>query len=479
MAQVLRRSSLDSLAAHTISSTWPSPKVGIVHLGLGNFHRAHEAVYTEQAVVEDGGDWGIIGVTLRGSTSKRDHLRDQGGLYTVVEKSKDGESLQIIRILQDVLALPHDIHQLLDILSRPEIKIVSLTVTEKGYCRNTRSGEVDLADAAIQHDLANPETPTTVPGILFVALKSRRVNPFTVLSCDNLSHNGAALRKVVVSYARQLDHEIANWISESVAFPSTMVDRIVPSTTEDDVHLVERISGYHDELPVPCEPFRQWVIEDNFPLGHPAWHKFGAQFVSDVTPFEIAKLRMLNGSHSALAYISLLSGFATIDQAIAHPPLRQFIYDMLTEEIIPTLQVPESSDLFKYRDDLLDRFANPALKHRTAQIAMDGSQKVPLRLLSTINESSQLHRPCPRLALSVAAWLTHFRGHSDDSVTYNIVDPMAETLTNVWDALLGLDGIFSTDLLQQGYFAQALQDGLRILQDGTLRAIERYNQSKV
>ena len=234
---VLCRKTLPLIEDHLLAPEWRDPGIGIVHLGIGNFHRAHEAVYTEEALLAAGGDWAICGVTLQGDVTKRDALMAQDGLYSVVERGPQGVKTTVIRALREVLALPHDRARLFDLLADANVRIVSLTVTEKGYCRDTKTGNVDLGHPGIAHDLEHPGEPGTVPGILVAALKTRRdagIAPFTVLSCDNLSHNGAALRQVVCSHARALDDALATWIAREVAFPSTMVDRIVPSTTDTD-----------------------------------------------------------------------------------------------------------------------------------------------------------------------------------------------------------------------------------------------------
>jgi fructuronate reductase len=476
----LVRSALPALPAHLLSPQWREPRIGIVHLGIGNFHRAHQALYTEEAMLAAGGDWGICGVTLQGDVGKRDALSAQQGVYSVVERGPRGADVTVVRALQEVLAMPHDHLALFARLADPLVRIVSLTVTEKGYCRDPETGEVALDNPAVAHDLAHPLAPRSVPGILTAALRARRDAahgaPFTVLSCDNLAHNGAALRQVVCSFARQADPELAAWIATRVAFPSTMVDRIVPASTDAERATVAGILGYEDAVPVPCEPFRQWVIEDRFPAGRPAWDAVGAQLVDDVTPFELAKLRMLNGTHSTLAYLSMLGGFATIDAAIAHPALHTLIHAMMTQEIAPTLSVPASFDLPAYRDALLERYANPALKHRCAQIAMDGSQKIPPRLLATISARLAARRPFPRLALAVAAWMMFLRGHADNGARYAISDPLADRLSALaasargepralMDALLSVREVFPADLAAQPAFRDALYRALRLLHD--------------
>jgi fructuronate reductase len=486
---VLCRKSLPLIEDHLLTSEWRDPRIGIVHLGIGNFHRAHEAVYTEEAMLAAGGDWAICGVTLQGDVTKRDALMAQDGLYSVVERGLQGVKTIVIRALREVLALPHDRGRLFELLADANVRIVSLTVTEKGYCRDAKTGDVDLGHPGIAHDLEHPGEPATVPGILVAALRTRRdagIAPFTVLSCDNLSHNGAALRQVVCSHARMLDEALASWIEREVAFPSTMVDRIVPSTTNADRDAAAAALELRDEAPVPCEPFRQWVIEDRFPAGRPAWERVGAQLVDDVMPFELAKLRMLNGTHSTLAYLSMLVGFATIDEAISFGPLRTLIHSMMTQEIAPTLSVPVSFDLMAYRDALLERYANPALKHRCAQIAMDGSQKIPPRLLATIGARLERGQPILRLALGVAAWFIFLRGRADDGTTFAISDPLASRLTglatnagdepeSLVDAMLGCRDVFSLELASNEVLRHALIEAVTQLKTGARAAIEKTN----
>ncbi|MET3228180.1 UNVERIFIED_ORG: fructuronate reductase [Burkholderia sp. 1263] len=483
----LTRSVLPALQTHVLSPRWREPAIGIVHLGIGNFHRAHQALYTEEAMLAAGGEWGICGVTLQGDVGKRDALMEQQGLYSVVERGPDGARVTVVRALRAVLAMPHDHAALFGRLADPLVRIVSLTVTEKGYCRDAKTGDVALDDPGVAHDLAHPLAPRTVPGILVAALRARRDaadgQPFTVLSCDNLAHNGAALRQVVCSFARRVDAALADWIAAEVAFPSTMVDRIVPATTDAERATVAEQLGYRDAAPVPCEPFRQWVIEDRFPAGRPAWDAVGAQLVDDVTPFELAKLRMLNGTHSTLAYLSMLGGFATIDAAIADPAMHKLIHAMMTQEIAPTLTLPASFDVAGYRDALLARYANPALKHRCAQIAMDGSQKIPPRLLATIEARIDAGQPFARLALAVAAWMTFLRGHADDGTRYEISDPLADELKALaasaqgepqalMNALLSVRDVFPAQLAARPEFRTALQGALQLLRkNGARRAV--------
>ena len=425
----LNRAQLPNLQKHLFDKELGDPAIGIVHLGLGNFHRAHQAIYTEEAMLAAGGDWGICGVTLLDDVAMQNALQEQDCLYSVLVRDRNGEQAQVIRSIKKIIVAPRQQQELMDLLLSPQVKIVSLTVTEKGYCYDPKTSGLDFNNPGIQHDLQNPDQPKTAPGYLVWALKRRQANPFTVLSCDNLAHNGTILRNVVLQYAEALDKDLAKWIAENVRFPSTMVDRIAPATTDGEREAAVKALGVVDAWPVPCEAFRQWVIEDNFAMGRPAWEKVGAMLVDDVIPYELAKLRMLNGTHSTIAYLSMLAGFETVDEAIADPDVYALIRNMMDQEIAPTLTVPESFDRQAYRDQLLDRYANPSLKHRCAQISMDGSLKLPPRILGTIADRIAAGQSYSRLALAVAAWMRFLLCKSESGQSYAVNDPMAERLT--------------------------------------------------
>ncbi|AOB32099.1 dioxygenase [Bordetella sp. H567] len=473
---------LPSLGAYLPALPWTQPRVGIVHLGLGNFHRAHQAMYTEDAMLAAGGDWGICGVSLR-RPDTRDALAPQDCLYSVLVRDASGQRVRVVRALRRILVATEDTDAVLAALRDPGVRIVTLTVTEKGYCLDPRTGGLDLGHPLIVHDLADPAHPQSVPGYLAAALRARREHPFTVLSCDNLAHNGAALRRVVVDYARVLDPELADWIARAVAFPSTMVDRIVPATTDADRQAAAEALGCVDAWPVPAESFRQWVIEDRFPAGRPAWEQAGALLVDDVTPYETAKLRMLNGIHSTLAYLALLADIETVDHAAGQPDLRALLHRMMTDDIAPTLTVPPSFDRARYRDELLARFANPALKHRCIQIAMDGSQKLPPRLLGTISDRLRDGQAVDRLALGIAAWMRFLSGRSEGGAALELNDPMAARLRALAApgahdpvaGLLGLHEIFPPTLAEDVRFAGAVRRAYDALgRQGALATARRY-----
>jgi len=344
-------------------------------------------------------------------------------------------------------------------IAAPATRIVSLTITEKGYCHDPASGELNLGHPDVAHDLAAPDDPRSAVGLLVLGLERRRAagaGPLSVLCCDNLSHNGRLVERIVATYAGERDPALAAWIAANASFPSTMVDRIVPATTEADLTDVDRALGLLDAAPVVCEPFRQWVIAGEFAGGRPAWERGGAQFVADVAPFEAMKLRLLNGSHSMLAYLGFLAGHATIWQVAGEPDFAALMRGLM-EEATPTLSLPADVDLGAYKAALVERFGNPALPHRTQQIAMDGSQKLPQRLLGTVRDNLAAGRPIDRAALAVAGWMRYVSGVDEAGREIKVSDPLAADFARIAGerrgdpealarGLLGLTAIFGTDL---------------------------------
>ncbi|MFL2778119.1 MAG: mannitol dehydrogenase family protein [Paracoccus marcusii] len=449
---------------------------GIVHLGLGAFFRAHGAIYVEQAMAASGGDWGIVGVSLQ-SPGTRDRLAPQGWAYTALQLGAEGETAQVVTVLRDVLVAPENPQAVLDAMTAPAVRIVSLTVTEKGYCHEPSTGRLNADHPDIRHDLDNP-LPRSAPGFLVRALQARRaagIPPFTVLCCDNLPENGHVVRGVVLDLARLIDLDLAAWIEAQGAFPSTMVDRIVPATTPADLDRVETLTGRRDEAPVMHEPFRQWVVENRFCNGRPDLGAVGVQLVDDVTPFEHMKLRMLNGTHSSLAYLGYLAGHETIADTMADPVMAQFVDRLWRSEIIPALTPPPGTDLAAYADALAARYANPAIRHRTWQIAMDGSQKLPQRILGTIAEGRAAGRPVPGLTLAVAAWMRYASGRDETGGTIEVKDPLAPQMAALWrddpaatvDGFLALSQVFPAVLRDDAGFRAELTDALtRLVRDG-------------
>lgn len=462
------------------------PRPGIVHLGLGAFFRAHGALYLEDTIRPEGGDWGVIGVSLR-RPEIRDRLAPQGWVYTAAELGPDGPRYRHVDIVNEVLVAPENPAAVLQALQSAEIRIVTLTVTEKGYHRDPATGRLRLDDPAIAADLAHPETPSTAIGFIARALDLRRLarhRPFTVLSCDNLPDNGRLTRALVLEFARAVDPGLAEWIADHGRFPSAMVDRIVPATTETDIETVAAATGRLDRAPVMHEPFRQWVIEDRFvDDDRPRLETAGVQMVRDVAPYEQMKLRCLNGTHSALAYLGYLSGYATIRDTVGDPVFSDLCTRLWRDEIGPTLNPPPGADVEGYAAQLMQRYQNPAIRHETWQIAMDGSQKLPQRLLGTISDNLAADRPCPALMLSVAGWMRYASGMDEAGAPIDVRDPLAPRLAGLWqanpsaearvDAYLALTEVFGT-LAKNPQFRRNLIDACASLEsDGARRAVER------
>lgn len=476
--------SLANLASASLSPA-ERPAPGIVHLGIGAFFRAHGALYTQEAIAAAGGDWGIIGVSLR-SPLQRDLLAPQDFLYTALERDAAGTRATIVSVLREVLVAPEDPATVLERMARPSTRIVTLTVTEKGYCHDPANGALNADHPDIRHDFASPHAPRSAIGFIVEALrlrKERTIAPFTVLCCDNLPKNGRLLEGLVRAFAGRLDPALERWIGSHAAFPSCMVDRIVPATTDRDKDDAVRSTGFADAAPVTHEPFRQWVIEDRFTeCGRPAWERGGAEFVADVAPYENMKLRLLNASHSALAYLGYLSGYETIADTVADKALRGFVGRLWREEIVPVTPIPAGVDAAAYTDALLTRFSNSAIRHRTWQIAMDGSQKLPQRILETVRARLAANSPIPHLALAVAAWIRYVRGRDEAGGEIDVRDPLAGELKSAIAkadnsegevrAALSFTAIFGQDLSTHAGFAAAVIASYERLQSlGARRAV--------
>ena len=442
------------MSAPRLTRTAPRLDIGIVHLGLGAFYRAHGAVYIEDAIAASGGAWGILGVSLQ-SPTVRDQLTPQGGTYTALELTPAGATARHVQVVQDVLVAREDPQAVLAAMAGPAVRIVSLTVTEKGYCHNPSTGALNPDHPDIAQDLMQA-LPVSAPGFIVRALALRRAAgtpPFTVMCCDNLPNNGRVVRGVVLDLAHRIDPGLADWIAREGRFPASMVDRIVPATKPEDIARVESLTGFHDAATVVHEPFRQWVVEDDF-VGNarPDLGAAGVQMVADVTPFEHTKLRMLNGTHSALAYLGYLAGHETIADTMADPVFAGFANRLWTREIIPALEAPEGVSLPDYAAALARRYANPGIRHRTWQIAMDGSQKLPQRILGTVATNLAQGRPCPGLMLAVAAWMRYVSGRDLQGGTIDVRDPLAAqllacaTASDPVSALLSLNTVFAADL---------------------------------
>ncbi len=413
---------------------------GIVHLGLGAFHRAHQAAYTEACLVAGARDWGIMGVSLR-KPDTRDALGPQDGLYTLALRDGGGERLQVIGALTGQIVAPEEPARLLEVLAQPGVRVVTLTVTEKGYTADIAGRRLRAELPEVAADLARPDAPATAVGVIVAALARRRsagVAPFTVLSCDNLPGNGELTHRVLADYAGRVDPALGRFVETEVACPATMVDRIVPATTDADRAAVAARLGVMDAWPVVAEPFTEWVIEDRFPTGRPDWGRAGAVFVTDVAAWELMKLRMLNGAHTTLAAIGRVAGRATVAEAMGDPVIAGVVR-RLWAEVAPTL--PGGLDPAGYAKRLEVRFGNPALRHMTAQIATDASQKLPQRLLGSLRD---LRGRAPVIEFAIAAWMRSCEGRDEAGREMVLNDPV---LTG-WAGLPGA-GLDAGDFVRQ------------------------------
>lgn len=429
----LNRRTLTKLPAPIKVPGYDPAKVtaGIVHLGLGGFHRAHMARYTHDLMERDASAlaWGIVGAGLMLSDKRmHDSLAPQDALYTLVERNFDTESVTIIGSLADVVFAGESSAALLDAIDQPAVRIVSLTVTENGYCLNPSTKKLDPEHRLIKLDLATPERPHSAIGIIVEAYRRRMVagrTPFTALSCDNIQHNGHVLKAAVMALATLRDPKLAIWINAEARFPSTMVDRITPVTSAADTASLEAKYGLVDHWPVFAETFTQWVIEDDFIDGRPAWEKVGAQFVADVAPYEFMKLRLLNASHLAVSGLGRLGGYVTIDETMANPLFPRFMAALMDRETGPTLLPVPGIDLDLYKRTLIERFANPAIKDTVERVNTDAPLNIlvdPLRDRVASGGSLDL------LALALAAWLRRVRGEDEQGAPIDVRHPMAAVL---------------------------------------------------
>jgi fructuronate reductase len=458
---------------------------GIVHLGLGAFHRAHQAVYTEAAVAEAGGDWGIVGVAPR-STEVVGRLAEQDNLFSVTSLSNDEARTHVVGALAGVRHAASDPMAVVALLADPAIRVVTLTVTEKAYQMDPATGRL-RPDPAVAADLVGDGPPATVPGLLVRGLIARAragAGPVALVSCDNLPSNGKRLHGLVTQALAYggTEEALVEWVRASVTFPGTMVDRIVPATTAETLATAERVLGVSDQAAVAAEPYLQWVIEDDFPGGRPAWERAGAVLTGDASPWERLKLRALNGVHSAIAYLGALAGREMIAEALEIPGMVTMLRRFVAEDVAGSLVPPDGVSVVEYGDSVLERFANAAIRHRTIQVAMDGSQKLPQRVLHTLLDRRAAGASPRWGALVLAAWMRFVQGESDAGQPLPLDDPLAErirkalsagksTPEGVVDALFGLTEVFPAEL--------AADDTMRELVAGWLGALERHGVESV
>lgn len=458
----------------------------IVHVGVGGFHRAHMAVYCDMLMRLHGEQAGICGVgLLPADAHMRDALLAQDGLYTVIERSAEGHKARVVGALTSYLHAPSDPEAVLAKMADKGTQIVSMTITENGYYRNEATEELDETNADIAHDLKNPEKPQTIYGYLILALQRRRaakLPPFTLMSCDNVQQNGNMLRKMLLTFAERIDPKLAAWLGEHGAFPNSMVDRITPRTTDSDREMLANKFGIDDAWPVVTEPFLQWVIEDKFSAGRPAWEKVGVQFVPDVEPYEMMKLRLLNASHSALGYAGYLCGFQYIHEVMLDPQFDRLIRRMMAEEVRPCLTKVPGINLDDYCKTLIHRFSNPTIGDQVTRICMQGSGKMPKYIFPPLEDMLHKGGPTALLTLCVAAWFRYLTGLDEKGRDFTIEDPMAEVLQQKARegkdnprVLLSVPGLFSEDLVGNETFVNQLTEALqRFYRDGARATLAHY-----
>ena len=389
-----------------------------VHIGVGAFHRAHQAVYLDDLLALGSEPrWGECGLgVLPGDARMRDALKPQDGLFTVVERSANSQIPRVIGSIAEYLLGPGDEEAAIEKLAAADTRLVSLTVTEGGYFIDEGTRQFIPEHPEIQHDLSHPDRPTTSIGYMAAALDRRRrrgLPPFTLMSCDNLQGNGDVLKEVMLAFAEMKDKALGKWLSEHAAFPNSMVDRITPATTAEDVRSFPTTYGFEDAWPVMTESFKQWVIEDHFCNGRPSWEKVGAEIVTDVAPYELMKMRLLNGSHLAMAYLGALSGYTYVHEVMQDPLFVSFIAAFM-EEVTPVVPVIPGTSVVEYKKVLLERFANPGIHDQVTRICSEGSAKMPKWVLPSIVELLEQGRPTELLSLVIASWIHYLKGGADE-----------------------------------------------------------------
>lgn len=459
----------------------------MIHIGVGGFHRAHQAAYIDDLCRNHGTtEWGYCGVGLLAhDTHIRNALRAQDCLYTLVERSAAGNRARVVGSILQFMFAPDDPQAVIEKMASAETRIISLTITEGGYFIDQGSGVFQENHPDIVHDLAHPDRPNSAFGYLLEALDRRRqrgVNPFTVLSCDNVEGNGDVTRKVLLRFAELRDPSLKAWLADHGAFPNCMVDRITPATTDADRALVRDTFGIEDAWPVVTEPFRQWVIEDRFCDGRPPFEKVGVQMTADVKPYETMKIRLLNASHSAMGYLGYLAGYTYIYEIMADPQFKRYILDLMNEEVTPILEPVAGVDLDTYKETLVERFANPTIKDTATRICLDGSAKIPKFILPTIREQLARGGSVRRLSLAVASWCRFLAGTDEQGKPIEIQDPLAEELQRHARAagtdprpFLAMREIFGDDLPQSTAFVKQVGDALQNLYDvGAMATLAKY-----
>jgi mannitol 2-dehydrogenase len=475
----LNAENLSSLPARVLRPVYDRRQVrqGIVHIGVGGFHRAHEAVYTERLLNQGmANDWGICGVGLRAEDrAMQSALAAQDYLYTLVELVEGADTgVQVIGAIGDFLLAEDGAEALIAKLASPETRIVSLTVTEGGYCTDDSTGEFNASLPQIRHDLEHPQSPVSLFGFLAEALMRRRdagIAPFTLMSCDNLPHNGDVARNALLGFCALRDSALHDWVATHVSFPNAMVDRITPMTSDSHRAQLQADTGIADRWPVVAEPFIQWVLEDKFCNGRPEWEQVGVQFTDDVTPYEEMKIGLLNGAHLAMAYLGALLGHRYAHETMQDTQLRDYVRRYMDEDVTPLLAEVPGIDLTDYKDCLIERFSNTAICDQVSRLCSDGSSKFPKFVLPTLLGQIEQGRALDRTALIIAAWCHYLRGVDEHGNRYEIPDPRAAWLAQaIGDAdqlcenFLALDDVFGQRIPQSAAFVQAFRRQLERLQ---------------
>lgn len=453
-------------------------KPKIVHIGFGAFHRAHQALFADELAQITDSDWGYCEVNLLGGDLLISDLRQQNHLFTVIEKGSEGPEIKTVGSVCESLHLKLDGYEkIIEKIASPHTCIVSITITEKGYGIDLHSERLDINNPFIKTDLDNFNEPKSAIGCIVQGLKrrmDRNLGPISVMSCDNMPENGRKTQNAVIDFAQNVDPQLAHWIQKHITFPSTMVDRIVPALSEEAQTEIDNLVGEHEPCGIICEPFRQWVIEDNFAAGRPEWEKVGVELVQDVLPYEEMKLRMLNGSHSFLAYLGYLAGYEHIADCMQDSEFKQAAYNLMINEQAPTLSIGDQVDLQAYAQSLIERYTNPNIKHRTWQIAMDGSQKLPQRMLESVSWHITHQSEYPYLALAIAAWIKYVGGIDEKGQKIDVRDPKAEELYNRFHScnnevarvriLLDMPSIFGNELPAECQFVDAVTQAYQRLE---------------
>lgn len=430
---------LSSIPKDVAVPTYDRSKItpGILHFGVGAFHRSHQALTIEQLLGQGlAQDWGIIGVGLLDSDKRmQEALVPQDCLYTLITKHPDGQmDHQVIGSLISYLFAPENPQAVLDKLVDSAIRIVSLTVTEGGYSFDRVSGEFDPSTPGVSQDLENSISPVSAFGFIVEGLRLRRekgIAPFTVQSCDNIQGNGDVAKRMIVEFAKRIDPELAQWIVAEVAFPNSMVDRITPVTAPEDVDIASKKLGVDDHWPVPCEPFFQWVIEDHFPLGRPPFERANVQMVENVTPYELMKLRLLNASHQGLCYFGRLSGYTYVHEVMGDPLIVELLRRYMDEEATPTLSPVPGMNLARYKDQLIERFSNPHVLDTVARLAAESSDRIPKWLLPVVREQLERGGSVYLSAAIVASWARYDEAIDEQGNPINVVDPLKDELVAI------------------------------------------------